>query len=103
MTRIKSGLKSVFIRGSFLGASLWLRSLAPKRLRRFLRSTINRTLFQHAHRFLYGALELWISTSDHILRPVLDVDVRRNPFVLHRPLSVTCEETAARRDHAAAV
>src|SRR6185503_13952171 len=55
------------------------------------------------HRFLNGAFELWIFTGDHVFGPVLDIDVRRNAFVLDRPSSVTCEEPAARRDHRPAV
>src|SRR5215213_3913755 len=64
-----------------------------------LRRAIGRTLFQQAHRLLYRAVELRVSARDNVLGPVLDIDVRRDAFVLHRPLPLACEEPAARSDH----
>src|SRR5258708_35877809 len=55
----------------------------------FLRGAIDRTLFQHAHCFRHGALELRIAASNHFFGPVLDIDVRRHAFVLNRPSIVT--------------
>ena len=51
--------------------------LAPLRRRRLGRHPITGLLLQQPHRFLDGALELRIVAGDHVLRPVLDVDVGR--------------------------
>src|ERR1700751_2885264 len=42
-------------------------------------------------------------TRYHVLRPVFDVNVRRNALVFHVPLTLPIEEAAARSDHAAAI
>src|SRR5262245_35444292 len=49
-------------------------------------------------RFGDRPLELQIMACDAFFRCVLDVDVRRNTFVLDSPLVVAREESPARRD-----
>ena len=56
-----------------------------------------------ASSLLHRGFELRIVAADHFLRRVLDVDVRRDALVLHRPLAVAREEAAARRDRRSAV
>ena len=58
---------------------------------------------EHLHRLRHRPLELRIVTRDHILRPILHVDVRRRSNVLNRPAAFLVEEAAARRDHRPAV
>src|ERR1044071_6671184 len=79
------------------------RPLAPRWWCWFLRETFDRALLQHSHRFLNRAFELRIFAGDDFLGPVLDVDVRRDSFVLNRPFSITREEAPARRDHRSAI
>ncbi len=62
-----------------------LHPLPPHRRRWLVRRAIHRMLGQLAHRSRYSLLELRIVTIRDFLRPVLDVDVRRDPLVLHRP------------------
>jgi hypothetical protein len=54
--------------------------------------------FEHTHRFCDRAFELRIAAGDYVLGPVLDIDVGRDAFILYRPLSIACKETAARSD-----
>src|SRR5712664_127196 len=77
--------------------------LAPGRRWRFPSCAIDWMLFQHAHRFLHCAFELWISSGNHFFGPVLDVDVRRDPFVLNCPSPIAREKPAARSDHRTAI
>src|SRR5579884_4220228 len=70
---------------------------APGRRRRFMRQASYRVLFEHAHRLLHGTLELRIMACDHVLGPVLDIDVRRRALILDRPFPFPAEETSARR------
>jgi hypothetical protein len=72
------------------------RSFPPRRWRWFFRRTIDWMLLQQSHPFLNRAFELWISTSNYILGPVLDIDVGRDAFVLNCPMSIACEEASAR-------
>src|SRR5215813_1777459 len=71
---------------------------SPRWWRRFFTRAIDWTLFQHPHCLLYCAFELRIVAGDYILRPILDVNVRRHAFVLNCPTIVAREEAAARRD-----
>src|SRR5712692_4922012 len=85
-------------RDPFVGHSpLWPHS--PLWRRRFFRGAINGMLFQHAHRFRHRALKLRIASGNHIFGPVLDVDVRRDAFVLYGPSIVARKEATARSDH----
>src|SRR5262245_27010471 len=45
------------------------------------------------HADLHRLLELRVVAGDHVLRPVLDVDVGRDAFVLDRPAPRRVEET----------
>src|SRR2546427_11697388 len=58
---------------------------------------------EHAHCFLYGALELWIVSRDYIFGPVFNVDVGRDAFVLDGPFVIAREEAAARGNHRSAI
>src|SRR5688572_7967031 len=73
-----------------------LHPLAPGGRWRFRHQPVARIRGEQLERLLHRALELWIPARDHILRPVLDVDVRRDPLVLDRPLVVAREEAEAR-------
>src|SRR5215472_9320654 len=50
----------------------------------------------HAHGFLHRALELWVMSSPHFFRPVLNVDVGRHAFVFNRPAVIARKEPTAR-------
>src|SRR5215468_10900168 len=80
-----------------------LRSNTPCRRCWFGSHTVDWIRFKQTHRFFDGAFELRVVTSDHVLRPVLDVEIRCNPGVLYRPFAVLTEETATRSDCRAAV
>src|SRR4051812_4045175 len=72
---------------------LWLYALAPRRRRGFGHQTIPRICRQQPHRLLDRALELRISPRNHVLRPVLYVDVRGHALIFYRPLVVASEES----------
>src|SRR3989442_6193763 len=77
---------------------LWLASHTPGWRRWFLRGSIDGMFFHHAHPLLHRAFELWIVAGDNVLRPVLDIHVGRDAFILHGPTIVARQENAARRD-----
>src|SRR5260370_7205245 len=83
----------------FICRCLPLRPHPPRWGRRFFRGAIDRMLFQHAHCFRHGALELRIAAGNHFFGPVLDIDVRRHAFVLNRPSILAREEAPAWSDH----
>src|SRR6266540_6099536 len=65
--------------------------LAVRRWRRFRHHALHGLLLEQAHGLLHRALELRIVAGDHVLRPVLDVDVGRDPLVLDGPLAAAIE------------
>src|SRR5262245_8009791 len=73
--------------------------LPPRRRWRLRGLSVDGVCFQEAHGFFDRAFELRVVAGDHVLREVLDIDVRRDAFVLDRPLPLAREEAAARRDH----
>src|SRR5260370_1277637 len=79
------------------------RSFTPGGRWWFLDGTLDWIFFQHAHCFLHRALELGIMAGHDVFGPVFHINIRRDTFVLHCPLVVTREETAARRDHRSAI
>src|SRR5262249_60834326 len=66
---------------------------------RLFAGAIYRTFFQHPHGFLNRALQLRVAARDHIFWPVLNVNVRSDAFVLHRPLIVASKEPTTRSNH----
>src|SRR5579864_1178940 len=72
---------------------------APRRRRRFLRQPVDRMLGELLHRFGHCAFELGIVAGDDVLGPVLHVDIGWGAHVLDRPVAISSEESAARRDH----
>src|ERR1041385_7195333 len=58
---------------------------------------------QQTHRFCNRAFELRIMSGDDIFGPILDIDVRRDTFVLDRPLAIMTKEAAAWSDGRSAV
>src|SRR5438046_230267 len=86
-----------------LNTKLWFASNAPGRRWRFLGRSIDRMLFHHAHCFLHRAFELRIMAGDNLLRPILDIYVGGDTFILDSPTVVACKETAARRDRRSAI
>src|SRR6267142_2503686 len=91
------------LRGTQLSFVTLLRSLAPGGWWWLLRCSINGTLSQLSHRFCHCSFKLWIAALYYILRPVLDIDVGRDAFVLNRPVTVARKEPAAGCDHRSAV
>src|SRR5918992_4000954 len=73
-------------------------SLTPCRGSGLRRHAIERIGLEQLHGLFDGALELRILPGDHVLGPVLDVDIGCDPFVLDRPFAVPRDEAAARRD-----
>src|SRR5687767_15358883 len=76
-----------------------LRTLAPGWRRRLCCRAIDRFFFQHPHRFLDRTFELRIASGDDVFRPILDINVRTDALILHRPLAIAREEPTTRRDH----
>src|SRR5437016_12713933 len=70
---------------------------------RFFRHAIHRMKLQQTHCLFNGALELRIVSRDDIFGPILDIDIRRNAFVLDRPFAIMTEEAAAGSDRRSAV
>src|SRR5947209_6521020 len=60
-------------------------------------------LFQQAHRFCDGSLELWIVSGDYVFGPILDVDVGSDAFILNGPPIVAREEPSARGNRRTAI
>src|ERR1051326_6836230 len=58
---------------------------------------------QQTHRFCNRALKLRIVSGDHIFGPILDIDVRRNAFVLDGPFAVMTKEAATWSDRRSAI
>src|SRR5438105_4748828 len=83
--------------------NLWLTSHAPRRRGRFLGRSIDGMFFQHAHPFLDRAFELWIVTGDNLLRPILDIHIGGDSFILDGPTIVARKETTTRRNRRSAV
>src|SRR2546425_3271010 len=88
------------LRGCQVEGSLILRNTVD---RRGPRHATHGILLEKLHRLLYRAFELRIVTLYHLGRSVLDLDVRRDAFVLNRPLTCEIVERKARRGDAAAV
>src|SRR5437660_2004374 len=84
-------------RGTLLRTSP-LRPHAPRWRRRFLRGAIDGVLLEHAHRFCDRAFELRIATGDDFFGPVFNIDVGRDAFIFHRPLSIARAEAATGSD-----
>src|SRR3954469_3626046 len=72
--------------------------LPPLRRRRLNLITLHRMLLQETHRLQRRRLELLVGTGHHIFRPVFDIDIWSNAFILDAPLSLTSKESEARRD-----
>src|SRR5205814_6995379 len=63
----------------------------------------HRMKLQQTHCLFNGTLELRIVSRDDIFGPILDIDIRRNAFVLDRPFAIMTEEAAAGCDRRSAV
>src|SRR5881397_1411097 len=48
------------------------------------------------HRFRNRTLKLQVMTTDYVLRPILDINVGSDAFILNRPFSVARKESTAR-------
>lgn len=52
-------------------------------------------MLQFGQTFLYRTLELRIMPGDDFFRPVLNLDIRGDPFILNRPFAFRSKESTA--------
>src|SRR5580698_1915436 len=71
--------------------------------RRRTRNPMHGMLVQEPQRFSHRPLQLGIVTLDHLGRSILDLDIRRDTFVLDPPFSVGIVERQVRRGDAAII